>query len=76
VLGELERAKAVLWARLTAPSPPLGRTLTVQEAAALIRHSPDWLYRNHARLPFARKVGRRVLVDEAALRRWLAARAH
>jgi excisionase family DNA binding protein len=38
--------------------------------------SRDWLYREAraGRLPFARRLGRRVVFDEAGLDRWLARR--
>ncbi|HLK13155.1 MAG TPA: helix-turn-helix domain-containing protein [Candidatus Binatia bacterium] len=50
------------------------RMLTVEEAAARIGMSKDWLYRHKAKLPFARRIGRKVLFDEAGLTRWLTTR--
>src|SRR5262245_53269208 len=40
--------------------------LDIREAAKLLRMSPSWLYRHAARLPFARRVGRRTLRFSAA----------
>ena len=31
--------------------------LTVREAATVLNVSQDWLYRNHRKLPFSRKLG-------------------
>jgi excisionase family DNA binding protein len=46
--------------------------LTVDEAAALLRVSPRWLYRHAQTLPFARKLSRKVLrFSRAGLQRWL-----
>ncbi len=56
-IGELERAKAVLWARLTTPTHPTtgsgeDRLLTVEQAADRLSTSPDWLRRHGKELPF------------------------
>ncbi len=56
-IGELERAKAVLWARLTTPTCPTtgsgeDRLLTVEQAAERLSTSPDWLRRHGKELPF------------------------
>jgi predicted DNA-binding transcriptional regulator AlpA len=37
------------------------KLLSAKDAAKLMSVSPDWLYRNAATLPFARKLGRRSL---------------
>ena len=56
VLGELERRKAVLWARLAQPALPPGpaedRLLTVDQAAERLATTKDWLTRNGHRFPF------------------------
>lgn len=47
--------------------------LTIDEAAALLRVSPRWLYRHAKKLPFARKLSRKVLrFSRAGISRWLA----
>src|SRR5262245_44281251 len=49
--------------------------LDVHEAAARLRVSSDWLYRNAPKLPFTRRVGRRaVRFDPDGLARWVATR--
>jgi len=78
LIGDLEAAKAVAWARLTAPTtgetPDVpgreARNLDATEAARRLGMSRDWLYRNAARLPFAVRIGRRVVFDSLALERW------
>jgi excisionase family DNA binding protein len=48
------------------------RLLTVQEAAQRLGLTEDWLYRNHGRLPFARKVGEQTLrFSESGIDRWI-----
>src|SRR5262245_5949014 len=78
---QLETAKARAWARLTAPpavAPSLSHsdeTVDVDEAARLLGMSRSWVYRHAARLPFARRVGRRALrFSTSGIRRYLASR--
>ena len=56
VLGELERRKAVLWARLARPAlqhgPAADRLLTVDQAAVRLGTTKDWLTRNGHKFPF------------------------
>jgi predicted DNA-binding transcriptional regulator AlpA len=77
LIGELEAAKAVAWARLTAraadtPEAPHteARNLSIAEAAKRLGMSRDWLYRHASELPFALRIGRRVVFDSLALERW------
>jgi predicted DNA-binding transcriptional regulator AlpA len=52
-----------------APAP--STMLNVHQAAERLGVSPSWLYRQaRIGLPFARKVGRAVKFDSAALQRW------
>jgi predicted DNA-binding transcriptional regulator AlpA len=78
LIGDLEAAKAAAWARLTAarvdvrpdqPDPEV-RNLDVAEAAKRLGISQDWLYKNASRLPFAVRIGRRLVFDSLALERW------
>ena len=78
LIGDLEAAKAAAWARLTA-TPTDGRTagpdpearnLDITEAAKRLGMSRDWLYRHASKLPFAVRIGRRVVFDSRALERW------
>jgi predicted DNA-binding transcriptional regulator AlpA len=78
LIGDLEAARAAAWARLTAPAadkPPdvpgqEARNLDVAEAAKRLGISQDWLYRHASELPFALRIGRRVVFDSLALERW------
>ena len=78
LIGDLEAARAAAWARLTAraadkASEALGqeaRNLDVAEAAKRLGMSRDWLYRHASKLPFAVRIGRRVVFDSVALERW------
>src|SRR5690348_513944 len=81
LVGDLERLRALGWARLTAPRPAADRNghgdrlLTAYEVRARTTLSVAWLYRHSDVLPFTRRVGRKVLFSEAALTKWLAAKA-
>jgi len=78
LIGDLEAARAAAWARLTAPAadkrPDVpgqeARNLDVAEAAKRLGISRDWLYRHASELPFALRIGRRVVFDSLALERW------
>ncbi len=64
LIGQLESIKAVAWARLVAPTltPQANDELIdVSEAASRLGVSADYLYRNHSRLPFTRRAGRKLL---------------
>ncbi len=85
LLGDLERLRAGLWAKLVTPStnsnahpvPPseTDKLLSPENAAALLGVKVTWLYRHAKTLPFARKLSRKVLrFSEAGLRRWQATR--
>jgi predicted DNA-binding transcriptional regulator AlpA len=82
--GELERLRFVLWQTAAAPapsnhsapneSPP--RALDVEDVMARTGMSKPWLYREAraGHLPFVRRIGRRLVFDQAGLERWLAGR--
>jgi predicted DNA-binding transcriptional regulator AlpA len=78
VVGELEALKFSVWTSVTAPAPAtatadMSAALGVDAVAARTGMSTQWLYRQAraGRLPFARRIGRRLVFDEAGLRRWL-----
>ncbi len=79
-IAQLAAAQSSLAARLMmAPARPAGRQdeetkwLSVEEAAAKVGRSPRWFYRNAKRLPFLKRLSRKVLlVSEAGMMRWLA----
>jgi predicted DNA-binding transcriptional regulator AlpA len=78
VLGELEVLRVRLWAAATrsnAPQSPSERLLTAAEVSSSTRLSIAWLYRNANKLPFARRIGRKVLFAEKGLTKWLAHKA-
>jgi hypothetical protein len=60
LLGELEEIRCTVMARLTthAPVQPHDELLTVEAAAERLRVSMDYLYRNHSRFTFTRRIGR------------------
>ena len=78
LIGELEAARAAAWARLTAPAADKAtdvigqeaRNLDITEAAKRLGISKDWLYRHASDLPFALRIGRRLVFDSVALERW------
>lgn len=69
LLGEIERLRATLWARLTTPAggngqpdpPAEDRLLSVTEAAEKLGLTEDYLYRHAKTLPFTVRVGPRQL---------------
>ena len=76
VLGELEVLRFRLWMSATSPPPPAAAPSRALDVAAVVERtgmSKDWLYREAraGRLPFARRLGRRVVFDKAGLDRWL-----
>jgi len=83
LIGDLEAARAAAWARLTTPAAgnpsdvpgQEARNLDVAEAARRLGMSRDWLYRHASELPFAVRIGRRVVFDSLALERWNQRRA-
>ena len=65
ILSRLERA-----APASEPTPPEERLLNVEEAAARLGCTPDWLYRQKY-LPFTVKVGRLRRYSETGLSKWI-----
>jgi predicted DNA-binding transcriptional regulator AlpA len=48
------------------------RLVDIEEAAKILSVSPEWLYRNRSRLPFARKLGHKLLrFSYAGMLRWM-----
>lgn len=78
LLGDLERLKATLWARLSLPQANAhgtgengDRLLSAREAAAKLGASQDYLYRHSSKLPFTVRMGRKVLFSEAGIERYI-----
>jgi predicted DNA-binding transcriptional regulator AlpA len=58
-----------------APQQEADRLLSAEEAATLMSVSEDWLYRNAKKLPFARKLGPKMLrFSQRGIVKWLATR--
>ena len=81
MLGDLERVKAALWARLvTQDGNRNGETggdqlLDATEAAAKIKVSKDWIYHHHADLPFTVRIGSKLLFSAVGIDRWIKVRS-
>jgi predicted DNA-binding transcriptional regulator AlpA len=77
LVGQLEALKFEVWTRAMQPEAPApagpSRGLDVAAVEERTGMSKDWLYREAraGRLPFARRLGRRVVFDQAGLTRWL-----
>jgi excisionase family DNA binding protein len=72
LIGDLERVKAAAWARLATPTlQEHDELLNVQGAARRLGVSTDYLYRHHAKLPFARREGRRLLFSSLDIDKYI-----
>ncbi len=84
LLGLVAAAQSVLVARLLAASEPANGAravaaepdddwITPDEAAALLRRSPRWVWRNKKNLPWVRRPGNRgrILCSRSGLMKWL-----
>jgi excisionase family DNA binding protein len=79
MLGELERLKATLWARLTSRQNDRqaggqvdgDRLLSAKEAAAKLGTSADYLYRHSRNLSFTVRLGRKLRFSEAGIERYI-----
>jgi excisionase family DNA binding protein len=72
-LGELETVRITALARITTPTVEAKEEclLDVSEAANRMHCSRNYLYRHSRRLPFARRVGRKLLFSSNALDSYL-----
>src|SRR5262245_19105517 len=79
-IGELEKAKAILYARLTerpapAAAPTTGKWLTPKEVEARYPIKEGYIYHKWKSLPWVTKgAGTLLACDEAGLVRWLKSR--
>ena len=78
MLGDLERLKATLWARLTMPgsngqanSQTGDRLLDVEEAARKLSKTKDYLYRHADDYPFTVRDGRSLRFSEAGIEKFI-----
>ncbi|HSY79339.1 MAG TPA: hypothetical protein VK884_07010 [Verrucomicrobiae bacterium] len=79
-LAQLAAAQSTLTARLLIEAAQAAARqdeetnwLSVEQAAAKVGRSPRWFYRNAKRLPFIKRLSRKVLlVSESGMMRWVA----
>jgi|SRR5215813_14144503 len=73
LLGELEEIRCTAIARLSAaaPAPVQDQLLDVEAAAQRLGVSRDYLYRHHARLPFTRRMGKRLLFSSVGIEKYI-----
>ena len=74
LLGDLEEIRATALARLASPqheSEVPDSLLDVDEAAARLKVSPHYLYRNHHHLPFTRRIGRSLRFSSNGIERYI-----
>ena len=79
LLVELSTIQPLLIARALASGGSAGtsdRLLKIDEAAARLGQSEDWLYRHAARLPFTVRQGRSLRFSERRLEGYIATRAN
>jgi len=72
-LGELEAVRVTALARIASPAVETrpDQLVDVGSAATRLRCSKSFLYHNHRRFPFARRIGRRLLFSSAGLDSYL-----
>jgi len=72
-LGELERVRITALARIISPTIEArpDSLLTVDQTSKRMNVSADYLYRNARRLPFTRRVGRKLLFSSSGLDAYL-----
>jgi|SRR5271157_1773680 len=74
LLGDLEEIRATAIARLSSPAVPPQEDellLDVDAAAHKLGMSKDYLYRNHNRLPFVRRMGKRLLFSSRGIEKYI-----
>jgi hypothetical protein len=72
-LGAVEQVRVTALARITSPTVARpDELLDVQQAAARLRVSPDYLYQNHKKFAFTRRIGRALRFSSAGIDRVLA----
>lgn len=74
LIGDLEEVRCTAMARLSAPTafaPQSDELLDVDEAARRLCTSKDYLYRNHPRLPFTRRMGRNLRFSSLGIEKYI-----
>jgi predicted DNA-binding transcriptional regulator AlpA len=74
-LGELETIRAVAWSRLTAAATTTQQAhdelISIEQAAGRLGLSPSYLYRNHQKFSFTRRVGRSLRFSSQGLQSYI-----
>jgi hypothetical protein len=73
-LGEIEQIRVTALARISAPAIPQATPdalLGVNEAAGRLGVSPSYLYRNHSRFGFTRRMGRSLLFSTQGIQTYI-----
>jgi excisionase family DNA binding protein len=73
LLGELERIRATVLLKMTTPAPmrESDTLLAISAAAQRLGVSTDYLYRHANRLPFTRRMGRKLLFSAHGLESYI-----
>ncbi|HWR14960.1 MAG TPA: hypothetical protein VN577_09030 [Terriglobales bacterium] len=73
LLGELEVIRATATMKLTVPAiaPHHDELLSVEAAAERLSMSTDYLYRNSHKLPFTRRMGRKLLFSSLGINQYI-----
>jgi excisionase family DNA binding protein len=70
-LGDLERIRVTALVRLTRRTEENDELLCVDEAAAKLNVSKDYIYRNHSKFSFTRREGRKLLFSSVGLHAYM-----
>ena len=82
LVGELEKLKALAWARMMQPVGPVvpdggqqnGHYLTVEEVVERFKVTAKWLYRNKKQMPHSQPSRKCLLFPEQGITKWFASR--
>jgi hypothetical protein len=77
LIAVLAEINAIAFARLVAPASQTApdSLLNVEQASARLACSQDFLYRNHKRLPFTRRIGSKLLFSSNGIDKYIERRA-
>jgi len=70
-LGDLERIRVTALVRLTRCTEENDELLSVDEEAAKLNVSKDYVYRNHSKFSFTRREGRKLLFSSVGLHAYM-----
>jgi predicted DNA-binding transcriptional regulator AlpA len=74
-LGDLEMVRAIAWSRLSTPENTTPATsdelIDIEQAASLLGVSCSYLYHNHNKFPFSRRVGRTLRFSSHEIQRYI-----